>query len=321
MSILPPLVLDKKPLDLLENIRVDRNAIFNFEEIKCPQFYELSYDVVLFLNNLVQTKSPDLYGCYHFTTKDFLSFSGRSNSSIYSLKDDLPALIDSDNEAHIVNTSLEYVLRYYAITALNVSTVYKFADKELVSYAGAFLLKSFNMFTSNDNTKKRNYWVELNGISLTSMLRQYLYLDPSVIFSLRGRANSLYPLFVLLSGKKINLGIKDDIVIYYPVMKRICNINIVAFSNRSNIVRTQSKIKEMLEIILTKQALNFTYFIDSNNDYHFKFLEDKKKGINKINHKILIAGVLQSVLNNFLSAFCKKTSSPWLLITVATIVF
>lgn len=292
---LTSLIMDQKP------IRVDRNSIWNFRKIMCPDEVELSFDILLFLNNLTQTQQPDLLGCFSFSSDDFLKFSNRSRSTIFNSNfKEVTLLVDGDE--YVINSSFEYVLWYLAVTAFDTSKVYQKSDEKIVSVSAATFLKAFFMKIPNKKTKKRHYSVQLNPLFLTSILLQYSKVTPSDLFKIRGKRNSLYPLFNSLLALKMQPGIQNGITVYYDTIKKWSNINIVAYDYRKNVIETRARINKRLDLIASETSLKFTYQVDADNTYHIKFLTDSKSILLQQNHFNAVTAALRGNFVAFLES-------------------
>lgn len=289
------LVMENNP------IRVDRNSIWNFQKIMCPDEVELSFDVLLFLNNLTQTQRPDLLGCFTFSSDDFLKFTNRSRSTIFNSSfKEITLMVDG--EECVINSSFEYVLWYLATTAFESSSVYQKANEKIFGFSAATFLKGFFIGVPNKKTKKRHYSVQLNPLFLTSILLQYSRVTPSDLFKIRGKRNSLYPLFNQLLTLKMHKGIQNGITVYYDSIKKWSNINIVAYDYKKNVIETRARINKRLDLIISETSLKFTYFVDQDNTYHIQFLNDERTYLPQHNHFNAVLSALKVSFIAFLES-------------------
>lgn len=295
--------VEKNHLQKLELIRADRSSIWNFDKIFCSDYEELSMDLLLFFNYMIQNQTSDLLGYYKFDMNDFLEFTSRSRSTlfngVYKTKE---AVLESEGKVYEIKNSLEYILYFLTQNSIaNIDTVYEHIKGEKIQYthikANYFLS---DLVLTVESKGKRSYLVKFNKLFLTSILRQYSILSPSDFFNIRGKKNSFYPLFTLLLKETMRHG--QGTVLFYGVLKKVTGVNIEAYSARENIIRTKNKINGFLDSINELTSLKFSYTIDNSNNYHIKFEENKNRFISDSKKINAMWGAIQATFLSFLDS-------------------
>jgi hypothetical protein len=181
-------------------LRTDRNLIYHYEKVHLPELPEMSHEVLTFFAELVQTKIPDLIGFYHFTAKDFITFSQRSKGSVFKESKNWEHVIDLGNgKSTVLKSVFEQVLMHYLNHNLPLNEIYLYENnKRMISLKKQTLLTDFLVSIPNGRTKQRHYAIEIHSNFFNSILKEYLHINIENYRKIRGKTNPLVVLTLFL---------------------------------------------------------------------------------------------------------------------------
>ena len=293
------------------HIRADRNSFYHLDKLVHDNLLpvrDLVVDVLLFINFKTQSSLTDLEGLYEATTEEFLKFSGRKSRSSLFYPDlaEQNLVVQINNQDVVLKNALEYTLHALAFNPINVGGIYTKPGLSVSHFEYEQFLSSFSI-REVGTRKKRSVAFKVNPLFANSLLKQYFIIDPDDLAKLRGKRNSAQRLYLELVKRTIQYNASGEFFMYYPVIKGICNINIVSYTANRNKTQTIAKIKKQIAEIQELTTLDVSYKIDPATDIFYFKVKSKNKRINNNMHSILLMNSLQTQLYAFLDKNDVKT--------------
>lgn len=261
-----------------ENIRIDRNVVYNINDVvPGKRYYEQSIEMLFFFAFLVQTNDGSLFpeseGVeYAIKASDFINFTKRSKCTVYANVPDWNFNVNILGTSDLLTLSnvFEHILWSFRWQPLPLSKVYtNQLNSEKRINIGETIISSLQVgYTKKKNIKERTFYVTLNEFFMKSLMKEFLTINTQDFPKLRGnRKNSMYSVFFLLYIKENEQRRKgtDYVIATYHEIKKAGNIQINRGTEAQIISDTVAKFIKYIDYVRENTMLDFTYQVENNN--------------------------------------------------------